>query len=151
LNNTTAGGSFSNSLAAGTYTLTVYIGNRLDYSFSGAATIALQAGSVFDDSTTVNAPTAGTWVEATLTDVVSLGDPNIGQPLGILLSAQGTGGSQQVDFDDVSLSFTPLTATPLPAALPLFASGLGMLGLFGRRKRQKSPIDGVIGLRLVDS
>jgi hypothetical protein len=30
-----------------------------------------------------------------------------------------------------------LAATPLPATLPLFAGGLGMLGLFGRRRRQK--------------
>ena len=28
-------------------------------------------------------------------------------------------------------SFTPVGATPLPAALPLFATGLGALGLGG--------------------
>jgi hypothetical protein len=31
-----------------------------------------------------------------------------------------------------------LTATPLPATLPLFAGGLGMFGLFGRRRKQKA-------------
>jgi hypothetical protein len=30
------------------------------------------------------------------------------------------------------------TTTPLPAALPLFASGLGALGLFGWRRKRKS-------------
>jgi hypothetical protein len=43
--------------------------------------------------------------------------------------------------DDVSFSYatetTTITTTPLPAALPLFATGLGALGLLGwRRKRQ---------------
>jgi hypothetical protein len=31
------------------------------------------------------------------------------------------------------------TSTPLPAALPLFATGLGALGLFGWRKKRKNP------------
>ena len=36
--------------------------------------------------------------------------------------------------------FTPGSATPLPAALPLFASGLGAFGLLGwRRKRKATP------------
>jgi hypothetical protein len=29
------------------------------------------------------------------------------------------------------------TATPIPAALPLFAGGLGLMGLFARRRKQK--------------
>ena len=37
-----------------------------------------------------------------------------------------------------NLTSGSLTATPLPAALPLFATGLGAMGLFGwRRKRQE--------------
>jgi hypothetical protein len=31
-----------------------------------------------------------------------------------------------------------LAATPLPAALPLFAGGLGVMGLLGRRKKRKA-------------
>jgi hypothetical protein len=31
-----------------------------------------------------------------------------------------------------------ISATPLPAALPLFAGGLGVIGLFGRRRKRKN-------------
>jgi hypothetical protein len=38
---------------------------------------------------------------------------------------------------DASGSITSsLAATPLPAALPLFAGGLGIMGLFGRRRKR---------------
>jgi hypothetical protein len=33
---------------------------------------------------------------------------------------------------------SPLSATPLPAALPLFAGGLGAMGLFGWRRKRKT-------------
>ena len=37
-------------------------------------------------------------------------------------------------------SYTPpISTTPLPAALPLFATGLGAMGLFGWRKKRKLP------------
>jgi hypothetical protein len=39
------------------------------------------------------------------------------------------------DFQDLTLS---ITATPLPAALPLFAGGLGALGLLGWRRKRKA-------------
>ncbi len=32
----------------------------------------------------------------------------------------------------------PTNATPLPAALPLFATGLGALGLLGWRRKRKN-------------
>jgi len=37
-------------------------------------------------------------------------------------------------LDDVSIA--AVTATPLPAALPLFAGGLAVMGLFGWRRRR---------------
>jgi hypothetical protein len=40
-----------------------------------------------------------------------------------------------IALDNVSV--TPV-ATPLPAALPLFATGFGALGLFGRRRKQRN-------------
>ncbi len=44
-------------------------------------------------------------------------------------------------IDNVRVSTNAVTAVPLPAALPLFAAGLGLLGLFGwRRKRTASAV-----------
>ena len=37
-----------------------------------------------------------------------------------------------------SISSSPPGAVPLPAALPLFAAGLGALGLLGRRRKRKA-------------
>jgi hypothetical protein len=44
----------------------------------------------------------------------------------------GTNGSLDTN-GSLSIALAP---TPLPAALPLFAGGLGMLGLFGRRRKR---------------
>ena len=38
----------------------------------------------------------------------------------------------------VTYEFTPVAQTPLPTALPLFATGLGVLGLLGWRKRKSA-------------
>jgi hypothetical protein len=51
------------------------------------------------------------------------------------------GAEDQVNFNPgVGLGFTPgvWTTTPLPAALPLFATGLGALGLLGWRRKRKA-------------
>jgi hypothetical protein len=53
-----------------------------------------------------------------------------------------SGGSTVVTLGRVLLSVTGIgsaaTTAPLPAALPLFATGLGALGLFGWRRKRKA-------------
>jgi hypothetical protein len=47
------------------------------------------------------------------------------------------GSGAHADSFEVIIGATPLGATPLPAALPLFATGLGVMGLFGWRRKRK--------------
>jgi hypothetical protein len=47
-------------------------------------------------------------------------------------------GTNDGDNGGLILDNVSLSAVPVPAALPLFAAGLGMLGLAGRRRRAKS-------------
>jgi hypothetical protein len=44
-----------------------------------------------------------------------------------------------VDYANLGAGTFTVTPTPLPAALPLFATGLGALGLLGWRRKRKSP------------
>jgi hypothetical protein len=52
-------------------------------------------------------------------------------------STQG-GFNGGIYLDDVSVEALSATATPIPGALPLFASGASVLGFFGWRKKRKS-------------
>ena len=69
-------------------------------------------------------------------------------PFGVTFSGTAesvnfSGTANYIVYDDITLgSVTPGTSlTPLPAALPLFATGLGALGLLGwRRKRRAAAI-----------
>ena len=53
----------------------------------------------------------------------------------------GQGGNDGVPYnyfvDDLSITTADAT-TPLPAALPLFAGGLGVMGLLARRRKRKA-------------
>ena len=54
---------------------------------------------------------------------------------GVLTSITG------VDNDPITVTFTPLVSqTPLPGALPLFATGLGALALLGWRRKRRTPL-----------
>jgi hypothetical protein len=47
-------------------------------------------------------------------------------------------GSFEIDIPSANSGDLFLTPTPLPAALPLFAGGLGVIGLLGWRRKQKA-------------
>ena len=131
-----------------------------DLSISGGGYAFANGGSTISSNPTdwLGSTTASpaTWV-ATAAGVTSYGTndgtPNIwtnahgGLPIsGIGPTAQWIfyGDQSTALYSDLSLqiyelsSATPLT-TPLPAALPLFASGLAGLGLMGWRRRRKAP------------
>jgi hypothetical protein len=119
-------------LAAGTYTLTAYVDTRAGGTPS--AIIDLLAGGNIVGTTTSSVPGTDTWELVTLTAVISGTNAYLNDALGIELAASGN----TVDFVDVGLSFVA-SALPLPAALPLFAMGLGGLTLLGwRRKKPKN-------------
>ena len=46
-------------------------------------------------------------------------------------------GSRNIDSGTLDVTSLTVAATPLPAALPLFAGGLGMLGWVSRRRKRK--------------
>ena len=48
------------------------------------------------------------------------------------------GGNSNWTLDNVSVDGPAVSETPLPAALPLFAGGLGVMGLLARRRKRKA-------------
>jgi hypothetical protein len=67
-------------------------------------------------------------------------DSVIGGGLGGFVSNCAIGAicSNEFPVSGSFVSAVPLSAVPLPAALPLFASGLGALGLLGWRRKRKA-------------
>jgi hypothetical protein len=59
-----------------------------------------------------------------------------GPGLGVLGTTTFNGAA--LDFSTVTIDTGTGTATPLPAALPLFATGIGGLGLLGWRRKRKA-------------
>lgn len=48
------------------------------------------------------------------------------------------GNSESESDPNYAVLFTPVSATPLPATLPLFVGGLGAMGLLGSRRKRKT-------------
>jgi hypothetical protein len=115
------------SLAASTtYTFT-YWATAAD-GFSLADIEVLLNGTPIDTGNQLT--TVGLWVQ--YTDSFTTGVAGAYTLAMTDLNGQSFGNDLTVD--DISLT---TSATPLPAALPLFASGLGAMGLFGWRRKRK--------------
>jgi hypothetical protein len=90
----------------------------LEFKFTSSAFAGLVLTETFDafDNGGVNATLIG--------DTITLDWAGTDGPAGFLREA--------------TFSLTPNSAVPVPAALPLFATGLGALGLLGWRRKRKA-------------
>ena len=142
-------GGFGNSTSPNN----VVIGSEVEFGFvqpnANTDTVDFNADSVTlqDVTTAVGASGSASFV-ITLTDpqflgaTVSLVSDNfkstisetlVGDVLTLSEPEFSGGGTFDATYD-----ITPVSATPLPGALPLFASALGAIGLLARRRKQKS-------------
>ena len=162
-NATSAGGGTDTGVGNGGYGITgwdklayssVQAGASATYDFASTNTLSILWGSPnsYNTLTFMN----GKNVVGSITGTSESGSVS-GIGIGILtyghdqMTFTDTGGT----FDSVVLSsttnafefadltvgsgaFTPFTPTPLPGALPLFATGFGALGLFGWRRKRKA-------------
>jgi hypothetical protein len=147
---TTYSPSFSQVLSAtllanDTYTLTVWFGQRVDTNNGcNGSNVALEAGGVVLNSLaqdTVNTCPAvrGVFQEVTVSYTTGANPARLGDPLEIVLTANGSGSqfeTSEIDFDNVALSDTrsSVASTPEPASMAML--GLGLIGLAALRPRR---------------
>ncbi|MGO9684653.1 MAG: DUF642 domain-containing protein [Beijerinckiaceae bacterium] len=116
------------------YTLSFYVGN------------VYNVGGIFGTTSTVDVDLNGTQVLAAENSCTSCTSTLTWELFTYTFTA--TSASTTIAFlngdpsNDTSngldnISLTATSTTPLPAALPLFASGLGAMGLFGWRRKRK--------------
>jgi len=108
IGNSSASGSIFQKLGATlqantTYTLTLEVGARADYDFTGYNAFLL-AGNVSLASGHEATPLGGTFVTDVVVYKSGAAPAQLGQPLQILITSKGTG---QVDIEDVVLTATP--------------------------------------------
>lgn len=122
------------TISGDTYALTFDLGGSPRD--GGTYSIDASAGST---SQTFNyTPTPGTavnnWVSETL-DFTATGSSTLIS----LLGTQSGGVEEYIGLDNADVEFVSgPSATPLPATLPLFAGGLGVIGLVTRRRKRKT-------------
>jgi hypothetical protein len=114
------------TLALGTYTLTVEVGNPAGRTFGGGSFGLYTSSGAVLGSQVITEPASGTFAPETLTLPV-LSSPYLGDQLQVKLIANGS----TVSFSDVTLGFV---AAPEPSTYALMLGGLALLGFCIRRK-----------------
>jgi hypothetical protein len=119
-----------------TYTLSFYVGARLDLPFS-PYTVSLTANGVTLASDSGGNPTSGNFVARSFSFTTGANPAGEGTALGIDVYASGL-GSSQADFDAFSLTADPASQSgaPEPATLPLMGGALALAAAWSRRRRQ---------------
>lgn len=118
--------TLGDSAAAGTYTLSVDVGDRADLNQDNYGIALLVGGSTVQSQSWNGANiSGGGWLTRTITWTANAG----GGALGIRLS--DLGGGQEVQFDNVRLDFA--AAVPEPGSLALVS--VALLGLVAARRR----------------
>lgn len=118
------------------YALTFYLGADITgvgtYSIDACGGSTCQTSSV-NIATASSGPPNNSWTLETLDFTATSGSTLIS-----LLGTDSGGVQDYIGLDNVNLVDNGPAATPLPAALPLFASSVGALGLFGWRRKRKA-------------
>ena len=89
-----------------TYTLSVEVGAREDYAFTGY-TVSLGAGSIVLATGHTATPVGGSFVTEVVTYESGATPAQLGEPLQILITSSGTTSVGQVDIEDVALTAAP--------------------------------------------
>jgi hypothetical protein len=108
-----------------------YVGNPLNNSF------VISGGNITDTSKFL------TFGNANSSPDVVCCSLSFAEALGVLTGGLADRPNDVVGSIDNPVTFTlqqATPATPLPAALPLFATGLGALGLLGWRRKRKARV-----------
>jgi hypothetical protein len=125
-------------LGAGTLTVTLdapYQGetNFLTIGFSAAQIVGSDGGTDFSI-----ANTGTTSFSSDFLNYTAVGFQLISSDANPALTIDGNGYLESFTSDSTGSFFGTPSATPVPAALPLFATGLGALGFFGWSRKRKN-------------
>jgi len=148
--NWTGSGTISVTTGSGSDTITAMTGTVTNGSITDPIT-GLASPGAFDDllfpiGTTFNGPpivTSGSYVSASDLDTKGLGFTFAAGTIEVFgayapnsIDVMPGNNYEEIGPGGFGVGTFALTATPLPAALPLFAGGLGLLGPLARRRKR---------------
>jgi hypothetical protein len=121
--------------AGGNLTIEELLGNN------GSGTIGVQVGllsnGLSSNNITLNSPISSVTITGNPSSAPSYVMNNINLAAGTYLLDNYLESSVDPNY---AVLFAPVSSTPLPAALPLFAGGLSALGLLGWRRKRKAAV-----------